>query len=57
MKTVKAVDIGKPKEFQIGWSRECFVYGYDKLTICNFSRYCRNCPKYKDAQRILVKEK
>ena len=54
MKTVKAVH-KKPKKFQIGWSHECFVYGMDKLTICNFSGQCKECPKFNEARRLKTK--
>ena len=50
-KTITPIHIGKPKEFQIGWSKECFVYGLNQLTICNFSGSCRNCPKYKESKQ------
>lgn len=55
MKTLKAIH-RKPKRFQIGWSRECFVYGKDNLTVCNHSGSCRTCPKYKDAMRRKVEK-
>jgi len=41
----------KIKTFQDSKTLECIVFGISKRTICNFSKECKDCQKYKEAKR------